>query len=75
MSMDAGVRKIVPVPDALAGAPLISSDSHENLDGIVATVLSLEWTEADLIASKLQHLVSRQDIVVPSPGQMSATLW
>ena len=59
-----GAHKIVPAPDALPGAPLVI-DSLENEDQVVATLLTLEWTEAESIAAKLQHLVSRQDIVEP----------
>jgi general secretion pathway protein D len=59
-----GAHKVVPTPDALPGAALVT-DSLRNDDRVVATLLSLQWTEAESIAAKLQHLVSRQDIIEP----------
>jgi len=60
-----GMMKLLPIPEAVAGAPLVPPDSLGNRDGVVATILDLKWTVAEAIAEKLQHLVARQDVVVP----------
>ena len=60
----AGVRKLLPISDAIPGAPRTTLGSRSTRDSVVATIVGLEWALADEVSEKLQHLVSRQAIVV-----------